>query len=114
MENPVSGSGFQKVLFGRTLAFANPPFFGTPCRYTHRVTNCAFHRKFSIINMNFHYFTYTRFIALGSNPIDSFVVVVAVSKLSLYLHEIVIDIVDSCPSLCMTRYSCLEMTVIVV
>ena len=46
---------------------------------------------------------------------DAFaVVVVAVSKLSLRLHKIVLDTVDSCSRLCATRYSCLERTMIVV
>ena len=52
-----------------------------------------------------------RLIALKSKPINLFV---AVSKLSLQLHEIVIAIVDSSPKLSMIRMNCIESTMIVV
>ena len=57
---------------------------------------------------------FTRLIEIGSKPIDLFAVVVSVSKLSLELIKIVIDIVDGSPRISITRYICLEKAIIVV
>ena len=43
----------------------------------------------------------TRLIALESKPIDFFALIVTISKLLLWLHEIAT--VDNCPRLSMTR-----------